>query len=88
LKNVSQIAVLLVNIADESNDITIQFKDIISQYYYYPRMKNKQLLSSPSLITANVRDLFKKKDLGKYHSNYTAIQVAPHASIFLRLGII
>ena len=88
LKNVSQIAVLLVNIADESNDITIQFKDILSQYYYYPKMKNKQLLSSPSLITANVRDLFKKKDLGKYHSNYTAIQVAPHASIFLRLGII
>ena len=67
-----QIAVLLFNAGNEDSDITFQFNGA-------PGWKDTTI--------ASARDLWLKKDLGRFVANYTAKGVRPHSSVFLKLSI-
>jgi alpha-galactosidase len=87
LKNKSQTAVLFVNAADITKDITVYFKEIILASS--PIGKTEQsFLSIPPPSTAIVRDLWQKKNLGTFHESYTAFQMAPHSSKFLKFTLL
>ena len=68
-----EVAVVFFNAADTLNNITVNFSELPSRNVW------------DSMTTLSVRDLWLHKDLGSFTSEFTAVDVLPHASFFLKL---
>lgn len=77
LKGDSEIAVLLLNAADSTRNITFSFDDYTTQQSQYGTVETGR--------SGTVRDVWKGKDLGTFWHNFTARGVMPHASTFLKV---
>lgn len=71
------VAVLLVNNADGASDLTVQFDDI-------PGLPGGGLASFKYAL----RDVNNRADLGEFVSSFTALAVASHDSVYLRMTLL
>ena len=70
-KTVREVAVLLMNNANVSHDLTVDFAQDLN------------MSSSGSTVTATVRDIHAHKDLGNFVGNFTAKSIGPRDSAFV-----
>ena len=71
-KTVRDVAVLLMNNANVSHDLTVDFAQDLNTSS-----------SGSSTVTATVRDIHAHKDLGNFVGNFTAQSIGPRDSAFV-----
>ena len=79
LRGDSDIAVLLFNAGDGKENITFKFDEHVPPQAQFGGVRGVR--------SGIVRDVWKKKNLGTFEHNYTAHNVMPHASIFLKVKL-
>ena len=79
LEGDSDIAVLLFNAGDGKENITFKFDEHVPPQAQFGGVRGVR--------SGIVRDVWKKKNLGIFEHNYTAHNVMPHASIFLKVKL-